>query len=257
MRVGYVAFLDVLGFSALIVGDQGTRVQNYLDCLKQIFDSEPESPVDYVVFSDSIILTTQDESLAALQHLLARCSTLLCVMLANEIALRGAIARGPYITETTARGTFVAGKAIVEAYHFEGAQDWIGIMLAPSVVQAVPDLEARCQYQDPHAREIWVALTARMPWAAFVQPCSQIPFRAEGDAATAYDGFAVVPSNGNIEPVALRDSLSVTLQRLAWLKTLAPNPQAQAKYNRTMSWLHQIQGQWRTAAFRREQNMAW
>jgi hypothetical protein len=257
MRVGYVAFLDVLGFSALIADDQGTRIQNYLDRLKQIFDDEPASPVDYVVFSDSIILTTQDESLAALQALLARCSTLLCVMLASEIALRGAIARGPYITETTARGTFVAGKAIVEAFHFEGAQDWIGIMLAPSVIQAVPDLGARCRYQDPHAREIWVALTERLPWAAFVQPCSQIPFRAGGEAATAYDGFAIVPSNGNTEPVALRDSLSTTLQRLAWLKTLAPNPQAQAKYSHTVSWLSQIQGQWHAAAFRREQNMHW
>src|SRR5258708_33104448 len=99
MRVGYAAFLDVLGFSALISGDQGARVEKYLGCLKEVFDREPPSMVDYVVFSDSIILTTPDDSLPAFQELEARCSTLLWVMLRSDIALRGAIAHGPYITE--------------------------------------------------------------------------------------------------------------------------------------------------------------
>jgi hypothetical protein len=257
MRTGYVAFLDVLGFSALISGDQGARVQKYLDCLKQVFDGEPESPVDYVVFSDSIILTTRDDEIPTLQALLARCSTLLWVMLANDIALRGAIAHGSYITEKTSRGTFVAGRAIIEAYHFEGAQDWIGIMLAPSVIQAVPDLKVRCLYQDPYDLERWQALTERLPWAAFVQPCLEIPFRDAGKSVTRYHGFAIVPTSGNTDPAALRDSLASTLDRLVWLKSLAPNPQVQAKYDRTHSWVLSNRGNWHMAAFRREQNSSW
>jgi hypothetical protein len=91
MRVGYAAFLDVLGFSALISSDQGDRVEKYLQRLREVFDSDQASPVDYVVFSDSIILTTPDQSLVALGALLARCSTLLGVMLASDIALCGAM----------------------------------------------------------------------------------------------------------------------------------------------------------------------
>jgi hypothetical protein len=254
MRTGYVAFLDVLGFSAPISGDQGARVQKYLDCLKRVFDGEPESPVDYVVFSDSIILTTRDDGVPTLQALLTRCSTLLWVMLANDIALRGAIAHGSYITEKTNRGTFVAGKAIIEAYHFEGAQDWIGIMLAPSVIQAVPDLQARCRYEEPHSAALWEALTERLPWAAFVQPCSEIPFRDAGNVVTRYHGFAIVPTSGDTSPAALRDSLASTLERLVWLKSLAPNPRDQAKYDRTYSWVNLNCTNWRNVAFRREQN---
>jgi hypothetical protein len=105
MRNGYVAFLDVLGFSALIADDQGARVQSYLDCLKAVFDGEPRSPINYIVFSDSIILTTPDDTLPGLRAFMASCSTLLGVMLSKDIALRGAIAHGPYIVEKTGRGS--------------------------------------------------------------------------------------------------------------------------------------------------------
>lgn len=249
MIVGYAAFLDVLGFSALISGDQGKRVEKYLQCLKDVFTDAGANPVNYAVFSDSIILTTADDDPASLRVLLERCSTLFGAMLAREIALRGAIAHGPYITEQTGNGTFVAGRAIIDAYHFESAQDWIGVMLAPSVIARVPDLPGRCEYQDPLTPEIWLALKERLPWAAFVQPCNTIPFREGGH----YQGFAIVPSNGNGEPVALRDSLKTTLEHLAWLKSLAPDPQAQAKYDRTRSWLDAVHRNWYTAEVRRAQ----
>ncbi len=253
MRVGYAAFLDVLGFSALISSDQGSRIEKYLQCLKEVFDCDPgPGPVDYIVFSDSIILTTPRDDIEALQALLARCSALLCAMLAENIALRGAIAHGPYITEKTSRGTFVAGKAIIDAYQFEKAQDWIGIMLAPSVVQQVPNLNELCRYQEPHSPQSWWALLERLSWAAFIQPCLCIPFRG-GD----YEGFAVVPSGDDNSPAGLRDSLTAMLEQLQWLKSLAPDPHAQAKYARTFNWLGEIRRQWHGAAFRREQNPDW
>ena len=257
MRVGYAAFFDVLGFSALVASDQGDRIGVYLERLKEVFDNDRPSPVDYIVFSDSIILTTPDDDPAALQALLARCSTLLYVMLASEIPLRGAIARGSYITEKTSHGTFVAGRAIVEAYRFESVQDWIGVMLAPSVIQAVPDLEARCLFQYPNTLEIWRSLSQRLLWAAFVQPCLQIPFHSASGSSGNYFGFAIVPSSGETTPMALRDSIGSAMERLRWLSSIAPNPQAQAKYHRTSLWLSEIRLQWHSAAARLETNPAW
>jgi hypothetical protein len=254
MRVGYAAFLDVLGFSALISGDQGSRVEKYLECLREVFDQEPPGTVDYVVFSDSIILTTPDDSLPSLQALLARCSSFLWVMLRNDIALRGAIAHGPYVAEKTGRGTFVAGKAIIDAYHFEGAQDWIGIMLAPSVIQRVPDLQQLCRVGDPFRIDLWEELNARLPWAAFVQPCSEIPFRAPGTDATNFEGFAIVPTHGDRDASALFESLSAATERLVWLKSIAPNPQAQEKYVRTLTWLWEVCSKWQLVTRRRDQN---
>jgi len=129
-------------------------------------------------------------------------------------------------------------------------------MLTPSVVQAVPDVRARCQYDDPSNLEFWHSLRERLLWTAFVQP-AQIPFRGGDDGPDQYDGFAVVPNNGDTNPRALSDSILNTLKRLRWLKSLAPNPQSQAKYNRTIMWLSEIHGQWNTAAFRLDQNPAW
>src|SRR5258708_1355891 len=108
MRRAYVAFLDVLGFSALIAYDRGGRITKYLECLQNVFRGPSQaSHVTYLVFSDSIVLTTQHEGKEQLQELIQRCSMLLAVMLENDIALRGSIAFGPYITENTESGTFV------------------------------------------------------------------------------------------------------------------------------------------------------
>jgi hypothetical protein len=39
MRTGYAAFLDVMGFSALVSGDgHAERINNYLGCLRDILE---------------------------------------------------------------------------------------------------------------------------------------------------------------------------------------------------------------------------
>jgi hypothetical protein len=140
MTIGYVAFLDVLGFTAIVRGENREPIDRYLECLKTVFEREENTHVDYVVFSDSIVITTHDDSDASLQGLLKRCSGLFGSLLAQGIAVRGAIAHGSFIASKTQSGTFVAGRAIVEAYEFEGKQNWVGIMLAPSVIRKRPNI---------------------------------------------------------------------------------------------------------------------
>src|SRR3982074_2237512 len=54
---GYVALLDVLGFSALVTSDRGIPdLHRYLECLQCVLEPEG-SGISYVVFSDSIVLT--------------------------------------------------------------------------------------------------------------------------------------------------------------------------------------------------------
>jgi hypothetical protein len=65
---GFVALLDVLGFSALIQGDHDGRLTDYLGTLETAFEIGGESPgLEYIVFSDSIIVTTGDDSDASLE----------------------------------------------------------------------------------------------------------------------------------------------------------------------------------------------
>jgi len=254
MSRGFVALLDVLGFSSLVASDgEGKHLERYLICLQQALDEEAVGPkVDYVVFSDSIVLTTQDDSEPALQAVLLRCSRALGLMLRNEIALRGAIACGSFFRSAGTSGVFVAGRAILDAYHFETVQDWVGIMLAPSTIKRVPDLAKRCALSKGNldSEETHRAILEQIPWAAFVQPCQSIPFHASHPfESNNYSGFAIVPTDGVTKPAALRDSIDESLQALAWLQSLAPNPSAQAKYMHSQSWLVEIKRKWQDIAY--------
>src|ERR1051325_8865090 len=143
---GYVALLDVLGFSALIHGDRDKRLQRYLETLQSAFEGPDDgATVEYVVFSDSIIVTTENDSEASFVALLRRCSKVFYALLENEFPLRGAISHGDFVRrETKGRGVFVAGKPIVDAYRFEKAQNWVGILIAPTALTRFPDLASRC-----------------------------------------------------------------------------------------------------------------
>ena len=99
MQNGYVALLDVLGFSTLAMSDgDGGRLQKYLATLQSEMKNFSESfGVKYVAFSDTIVLTTAGESDEDLFALVMHCSGLLSRLLAHEIPIRGAIAYGRFL----------------------------------------------------------------------------------------------------------------------------------------------------------------
>jgi hypothetical protein len=248
MLTGYVAFLDVLGFSSLVSGDRhADRIAAYLNSLCTISDpaakTTPANAIEYVVFSDSIIITTKDDSDESFELLLARCSLVFGALLQNEISVRGAIAHGTFMREKTPSGTFVAGRAIVEAYQFEEKQDWIGIMVSPSVRQRIPDLERRCLLATPGPYDNVQEFKQQIGWAPYLQRAS-IPFHGEAGETVDYEGLAVVPSTGNFDPKSLTDSLGKSLACLRRLKSIAPDPPAQQKHTRTIHWLSAVWGSW-------------
>jgi hypothetical protein len=236
---GYVALLDVLGFSALVGSDRtGQKIQGYLDCLQRATD---RSEVGYVVFSDSIVLTTKGASPESLITVARACSRLLSDLLDEGIPLRGTIAFGDFLRSSIGESVFVAGRAVIEAYEFEQAQKWVGVMLAPSVLTCVQDLADRCSMEVGWLPDGRLSVKARLPWPAFIQPCRSIPFESG-----AYDGFAIVPTNGEIDFAPLRESIMLAIKRLVRLRSIAPSPASQSRYNETLTWLRGIQESWYT-----------
>jgi hypothetical protein len=140
---------------------------------------------------------------------------------------------------------FVAGRAVLEAYHFEQQQDWVGIMLAPSAVQSTPELGS-----------YWFRLTSRffpfeeiephISWAASIQWRATIPFHTERpfDDYSGFAGYALIPHSGVLQPSSLCDSLKAVIERLKWLQMIAPTPAAQKKYSHTVHFLENIQDTW-------------
>jgi hypothetical protein len=249
MQDGFVALLDVLGFRSLASDDgKGERLQIYLRILQTALEPDAGGPdVAAIVFSDSIVLTTEDDSNDSLQVLLRRCSRLFGQMLQQQIPLRGAVAHGPFLRQAVPGGVFVAGRAIIDAFTFETAQDWIGIMIAPSAVKRVPELRERCKIG--HSTDGLQGIRERLAWAAFVQPYPVIPFHKNHPLEeNVFDGFAVVPSDGNPQPPALRESLDRSIKALNWLKFLAPDPAAQAKYRKSCEFLDLVYQNWRWVA---------
>src|SRR2546427_4987984 len=149
MQVGYVALIDVLGFSSLVSGDsEGRRLEVYLNTLEAALGA-PTREVKSVVFSDSIVLTTEHDAPTSLQALVLRCSKLLGLMLQSDIALRGAIAHGSFVRRDLQDGIFVAGTAIVAAHRFDTAQGLVGIMLSPSALRHVSRPRKPCALSRP------------------------------------------------------------------------------------------------------------
>lgn len=256
MASGYVALLDVLGFSNLVADDAtGERVERYLECLQR---TKEDTEVDYVVFSDSIVLTVAGGGPDSLLAIAGACSRLTSELLSEGIPVRGAISHGPFVRSAIAESVFVAGRAVIDAYRFEQLQDWSGIMIAPSALANVPDLKERCQLEGyTHDVEMFrICVEPRFAWATYVQPCHLIPFhrtRDQLDDSNFFDGFAIVPTNGFLTPLPVRDSIEKAIGRLKWLRSIAPTPSAQRKYQKAINWLEPVERLWHDVVFRHQQ----
>lgn len=126
-------------------------------------------------------------------------------------------------------------------------------MLAPSTIKRAPDLVKKCaplQNINVSSEEGQKLVRDLFPIAAFVQPCHSIPFHSEHPFDDSrFSGFAVVPTDGVAEPTALRDSTKRSYEALDWLRSLAPSPSAQSKYQKSHQWLYGIQQRWHEIAY--------
>jgi hypothetical protein len=235
MTGGYVALLDVLGFSNLVAEDRdGSALRRYLDCLNAL----AEGDTGYVVFSDSIVLTVEGSEPDKLLRISQACSRLMAELIDKDIPVRGAIACGEFFRTSVGRSVFIAGRAILDAYHYEQLQNWIGIMLAPSAQKAVRelDLETLC-YRGALTCSA-TGLPDNIAWPACIQKCTQIPIKQPGWQIQAWqEGFAIFPGRGNPDPPQMHSVYRNTVARLNWQRSVAPSPDAQLKYKNTLDWL--------------------
>jgi hypothetical protein len=165
-----------------------------------------------------------------------------------RIPVRGAIAFGPFFRQTldTAQGdagksVFLAGRPIIEAYEYEGRQDWVGTILAPTALEAArsADLPHCCvsSLNDEQRQD----LAKHMAWKAYLQRCQQVPFHVEGSfTPEPHDGLAVVPG-GDPSLRKMHEQLQQVIEAMQWLKLLAPTPREQRKYVATLGWLGSLE----------------
>jgi hypothetical protein len=240
-RTGYVALLDVLGFRGLITGTAGaTWVADYLATVNWALDL---SDVESVIFSDSIVLTKEGSDADSLHAICNACAMLISHLMDKNIPMRGAIAHGLFYRSPFGKSVFIAGSPIVDAYDYEKKQDWVGVMLARSALQAAHgidwDAESIRNFSLVDAHK---SMAAHMKWRAIVQRCAQIPVHS-AQGQDFLDGYAIVPClTTDVDQIA--NELRRVMKRLDYLKLTASTPEDQRKYVGATKWLNGLAQYW-------------
>jgi len=154
-----IAFLDVLGFSALLerIG-LNALLESYERLLAVALAPHSEShswsaahvfvqnelvpalmwlPIQTAYFSDSLLLWVPYHP-SHTEEFLRRCSAVFCASLAEGLPIRGAVSIGRAVLDKE-RGIYL-GPALVEAVHLEENSNWVGVCLAASWKSESPSI---------------------------------------------------------------------------------------------------------------------
>ena len=136
----WVGYFDLLGMKDLI--KSGAHVSVFValsSVLEQLMDRVSAWPnVRYAWFSDTFIVYTDDDSglsFCAIDDI----SKWFCYFLIWEnIPVRGAVSCDLLYADR--ENNLFFGEALVEAYEYGEAQDWIGLILCPSATERLKHL---------------------------------------------------------------------------------------------------------------------
>lgn len=243
---GFVAMLDVLGFSEQVAMDAEVNgLDDYVDNVVRV--STQFDDLRSVLFSDTVVLYSLGDTLNHFKSMLSACSILLYSLLMKDIPIRGAIAYGSFRrSEDTAHGVVIAGQPIIEAHYYESQQQWIGIMATRSLLRRMQDLIDMEDMGESIARpkpdERSLDYLMRMSIPARLQSW-RIPLK--GELVTPFEGFAVVPTSlGWNELAHTKLDLKDCIQKLDWLKMLAPDARSQAKHQNSIAFFKEVYNRW-------------
>lgn len=156
-----VAFIDILGFRELLNAkplQELAKEYDYMvsatDAMNRPFRTQAETPTLFphhaqnepwcqrYIFSDSIILISNDSDAISCLKLLVYAWKFLQALLAMRLPARGAVVYGELYENS--RTNVVLGRALTGAYELEQKQQWIGIAIDKSVEEAFPDIFSMC-----------------------------------------------------------------------------------------------------------------
>ncbi len=255
--VGCVAFLDILGFSEQIHGDNFKEVFGwYSEALEAV--AGVNTTLGYAAFSDSIVIHTMNESSApadeeiAFRALVAAVSHLMMLFLTRGVPLRGAISYGRFLRCGAGGNVIIAGRPIVDAYRYESQQEWVGVILSPLVVRKFPEIKRLgdgLTRRSPGGSEARVTnLKALVDNLGFIARCQRVdvPFK---DHSVPFSGYGIVPLPLDF-PLKAEDLMSFTHHlgqvglRLKELRDWASDPRSQAKYRVSHEWIEVLVTNW-------------
>lgn len=139
-KESWVVVFDVLGFKNLVKDAEQDLARHALfgKITELVEFSEKEADIagfEFVLYADTLVFFAPDEKPLSYSHLLHLCKMIICKSIVIRLPLRGAISVGPTY-EAKGYPVFV-GPAMLEAHRYGDAQDWIGLIMAPSATRKI------------------------------------------------------------------------------------------------------------------------
>jgi hypothetical protein len=128
----WVSYFDLLGFSELVNTRKYFDVwESYSKAFKQLEDYNPY--VDISWFSDSFIFYSSNDGPDSFSSIEGVSRSFIHYLILRRIPVRGALSFGRFYANKKYNIFF--GPALIDAYHYGEAQDWIGFILTPSTIE--------------------------------------------------------------------------------------------------------------------------
>jgi len=219
---GHVALIDILGFRSIV---SGAKFAEKFKPYSRAVESATANGrlVEYLVFSDTIVMY-DSRSASSVEAIASCCSKLFDELVQLEFPFRGCVSYGEFSRFATPRGVLIAGPPIIDAYRYEQRQDWIGIMLSPSVLQ-----------------QHWSNRDKDHPFSSvkqYIRVLENIPLRNErGGNVEDFRGFAIVPC---ITGTGDKLKYARIINQLKRLCMTAPDGATQRKYHNTLQFLRHV-----------------
>lgn len=158
--IRYVAFFDILGFKNWIESEGSRNVFEYIRRFLNLMirSSLPNSKVNsdmsvnvgesnifYINFSDSIVFYTKDDTYDSFSTIIKVCAQFINIVICGPSrSIRGAISVGEFYADPESNA-FV-GQALIDAYHLEEQQDWLGVCLHNDIIDTPNFLKAKNEF---------------------------------------------------------------------------------------------------------------
>lgn len=154
----YVAVCDILGFGGLVQRQPLPYLQGLVELvLSAVGRVVPRGSVETALVSDTIILWAPEPSkdIAVFSVAMAMGNLFRDFLEEECLPVRGALVYGDLHVDRTRN--LLVGAAIVDGYRLEQTQDWMGAVVAPSLV---PSLDQTPATAPEWARELFIRYPA-------------------------------------------------------------------------------------------------
>lgn len=214
----WFCYLDLLGFTQFV---QNQTITNVLPLYEKVLSKLSKATFDkstrgigFSWFSDTFIIYSRGETAEDFSLIEQAGRLFFQSLIMYQIAVRGAISFGDLYTQQE-RNIFI-GPALIDAYRYGEGQDWLGFILAPSVVKQLAILKLSVQ-QRPYYHEVVSA--------GVLKPGIDGPVFAYGFNNAQLNG-----KNPYIEPLR---AMKLQAGQLHW-----------SKYDRTIAFINGINTEW-------------